>query len=433
MDRRVFLALAAASVAGASVAQVSTNATPAAAPPRPADLLGATGEGYFIDWLNGFYAQALAAGVSRGIMDGALSGLSPDPRVLALDSRQPEFARPVGDYIRGAVSEQRIAVGRGKMQSIPELQTIEQVWGVPREILIAIWAMESRFGVQTGDMDVIRSLATLAALGRRRPWAEGELMACLKILGQGDAPRAMLRGSWAGAMGQTQMLPSTYLAYAADGNGDGRRDIWNSAPDALASAANLLSHDGWRRDEGWAREVVLPGGFDYGLAEGPADVPYTWSGRGAARADGQAWSAADAAAPCILLLPAGAQGPAFLALPNHFVIRKYNNSLAYALSVGLLADAFAGAPPPRAPWPVETTLSLNDRLAAQTALASLGYNPGNADGVIGVSTRQALRAWQKAQGLPADGYLSPDVVRRLRAAAMGAAAPAPPARTLTPS
>jgi len=432
MDRRVFLALAAASVAGSAIAQTDTGAEPSSglspAAPSPADLLGVTGEGYFVDWLNGFYAQALTAGVARGVLDSALSGLSPDPRVLALDSRQPEFARPVGDYIRGAVSDQRIAIGREKMQAIPALQTIEQVWGVPREILIAIWAMESRFGAQTGDMDVIRSLATLAALGRRRPWAEGELMACLKILSQGDAPRGMLRGSWAGAMGQTQMLPSTYLAYAADGDGDGRRDIWNSAPDALASAANLLGHDGWRRDEGWAREMILSPGFDYGLAEGPADVPYTWAGRGAARADGLAWSATEAAAPCILLLPAGAQGPAFLALPNHFVIRKYNNSLAYALAVGLLADAFTGAPPLRTPWPVETTLSLNDRLAAQTALASLGYNPGNADGVVGLSTRLALRAWQKAQGLPADGYLSPDMVRRLRAATNGAAG-----QTLTPS
>ena len=411
MYRRVFLAIAAAGFATSAIAQ--TPDTAALSSPTPADLLGATGEGYFIDWLNGFYAQALAAGVARPVLDGALSGLSPDPRVLGLDSRQPEFARPVSDYIRSAVSDQRIAIGRGKMQSIPQLQTIEQVWGVPREILIAIWAMESRFGVQTGDMDVIRSLATLAALGRRRPWAESELMACLKILAQGDAPRATLRGSWAGAMGQTQMLPSTYLAYAADGDGDGRRDIWNSAPDALASAANLLSHDGWRRDEGWAREVILPPGFDYGLAEGPAEVPYDWAGRGAARADGLAWSATEAAAPCVLLLPAGAQGPAFLALPNHFVIRKYNNSLAYALAVGLLADGFAGAGLLHTPWPVETSLSLNDRLAAQTALASLGYNPGNADGVIGLSTRQALRAWQKAQGLPADGYLSPEMVRRL--------------------
>jgi membrane-bound lytic murein transglycosylase B len=289
--------------------------------------------------------------------------------------------------------------------------------------------MESKFGAQMGGMDIIRCLATLAALGRRRAWAESELMAALKILADGDAPRERLKGSWAGAMGQTQMLPSTYLSSAADGDGDGKRDIWGSAPDALASAANLLAKDGWRRDEDWAREVILPAGFDYGLSEGPSEVPYWWAGKGALRADGAAWSAADAAAKCILLLPSGAAGPAFLALPNHFVIRKYNNSLAYALAVGLLADAFAGAPPLVRPWPQETPLSLDDRLAAQTALASLGYNPGQADGVIGLGTRQALRAWQQAEGIPADGYLSTEVVARLKASPR--ASPAP--QTLTPS
>jgi lytic murein transglycosylase len=302
------------------------------------------------------------------------------------------------------------------------------VWGVPAEILVAIWAMETKFGALTGDMDIIRSLATLAALGRRRAFAERELMACFTILGQGDAPRERLRGSWAGAMGQTQMLPSTYLASAVAADGEGRPDIWDSPADALASTAHLLARDGWRRDEGWAREVILPAGFDYGLAEGPAEVPQAWAGRGAMRADGAAWSAADAGAPCVLLLPAGARGPAFLALPNHFVIRRYNNSLGYALAVGLLADGFAGAPPLARPWPPETPLTLDDRLAAQSALASLGYNPGVADGVIGLATRQALRAWQRASGLPADGYLSPDMVQRLRLAARPAAG-GPPSAT----
>jgi lytic murein transglycosylase len=411
MQRRLFLALAIAGLTRSATAQTSDPAEP-----RPSDLLGVTGEAYFIDWLNGFYAQALAAGVKRSVLNSALSGLSPDPRVVALDARQPEFARPMGDYIRGTVSAERIAIGRGKMRAIPALDAIERDRGVPREILVAIWAMETRFGAQMGDMDIIRSLATLAAIGRRRPWAERELMAALEILAAGDAPRERLRGSWAGAMGQTQMLPSTYLSSAADGDGDGKRDIWGSAADALASAANLLAKDGWRRDEGWAREVILPSGFDYGLSEGPTEVPFWWGGRGAMRADGRAWSEADAAAPCVLLLPAGAGGPAFLALPNHFVIRKYNNSLAYALAVGLLADGFAGQPPLKKPWPVEPPMTLDERLAAQSALANLGYNPGAADGVIGLATRQALRAWQKANGLPADGYLSAEMARRLRAA-----------------
>jgi lytic murein transglycosylase len=413
MDRRLFLALGVAGLSRSATAQDPLAQGPAE--PTAAELLGATGEAYFIDWLNGFHARALEAGADRAVLDAALSGLSPDPRVAALDARQPEVVRPIGDYIRGAVNSERIAIGRERMQSTPGLETIEQVWGVPREILIAIWAMETRFGAQMGDLDIIRSLATLAALGRRRAFAERELLACLEILRSGRATRERLRGSWAGAMGQTQMLPSTYLASAVDVEGIGQADIWNSVADALASTANLLAKNGWRRDEGWTREVLLPPGFDYGLSEGPPEVPYAWAGRGAARADGQAWRAAETDTPCVLLLPAGATGPAFLALPNHFVIRKYNNALAYALSVGLLADAFAGAPPVSRPWPVETPLTLDDRLTAQSALASLGYNPGAADGVIGVSTRQALRAWQKARGLPADGYLSPDMVQRLRA------------------
>ena len=430
MDRRHFLAFAIAALARSATAQSPPE-------PTPAQRLGVVGDAYFIDWFNAFYPEALAAGTPRTVVDAALAGLSPDPRVLALDTRQPEFARPVSDYLRGAVNDERIAIGREKRTAIPELETIEQVWGVPREILIAVWAMESRFGAQMGGMDIVRCLATLAALGRRRSWAEGELKAALTILARGDAPRERLIGSWAGAMGQTQMLPSTYLSSAADGDGDGRRDIWGSAPDALASAANLLAKDGWRRDEDWAREVILPDGFDFGLSEGPAETPASWAAKGAARADGAAWGAADLAAPCILLLPAGAAGPAFLALPNHFVIRRYNNSLAYALAVGLLADRFAGAPPLVRPWPRETALSLDDRLAAQTALIRLGYNPGQADGVIGLSTRQALRAWQKSQGLPADGYLSADMAARLKAAAGADAATAPAAasspQTLTPS
>jgi len=226
--------------------------------------------------------------------------------------------------------------------------------------------------------------------------------------------RAQLKGSWAGAMGQTQMLPSTYIELAVDGDGDGKRDIWKSAPDALASAAHLLAKGGWRRGEGWAREVLLPMGFDYGLSEGPLQAPDWWATKGVRRVDKADWTSADAASTCTLLIPSGAGGPAFLALPNHFAIRRYNNSLAYALGVGLLADRFAGGGGLVTPWPHETPLSLNDRMAAQAALAKQGYSPGQVDGVVGLGTRQALRAWQKAHGVPADGYLSPAVIARLK-------------------
>ncbi len=409
MHRRMFLAL---TLAGSA----STTLALAQSAPMPADLLGATGEAYFIDWLNGFYPRALAAGVPRALLDHELSGLSADPRITALDAQQPEFARPISAYIEGTVSQKRIDLGRDKRVSVTQFATIERTYGVPRDILIAVWAMESNFGVQQGDFDILRCLATLAAAGRRRAWAEGELLACLKIIGDGDAARWKLRGSWAGAMGQTQFLPSTYLATAVDGDGDGRRDIWGSAPDALASAANLLAKGGWRRGEGWAYEVVLPPGFDAGLSENAREVPSWWRLKGVRKADGTAWSPADAASPAMLLLPAGAEGPAFLALPNHFAIRTYNNSIAYALAVGLLADRFAGGGPLRTPWPHETPLSLTDRLDTQSALIRLGFNPGPADGAIGLMTRQALRAWQKTQGLPADGYLSPAIVARLRKA-----------------
>jgi lytic murein transglycosylase len=427
MHRRTVLALAAAAMAAPAAAfaqpdpaqgqAASATGAPPPAAPTPSDLLGAGGEGYFIDWLNDFYPRALAAGVPRDVLDRALSGVAPDPRVLAHDTAQPEFVRPVSDYIRGAVNAARIAAGRARRDSIPQFDGIEARFGCPRDILLGVWAMESNFGEIQGQMDIVRCLATLAALGRRRPWAERELLAAFQILGSDQAPMSRLLGSWAGAMGQTQMLPSTYLADGVDGDGDGRIDIWNSAPDALASAANLLAKAGWRRGEGWAFEVILSPGFDVSLSEGPRQTPDWWAQQGAVRADGAAWSGPDAQAPCMLLLPSGAKGPAILAPPNHFVIRKYNNSMAYALAVGLLADGFAGAPGLVTPWPAETPLSLDDRLAAQGALARLGYNPGALDGIFGANARAALRAWQKAQALPADGYLTPALIVRLKAQA----------------
>jgi lytic murein transglycosylase len=374
----------------------------------------------FDTWSAGFYGRAVAAGIAPALLEREFAGLTPDPRVGGLDNKQPEFSKPLSDYVRGVVTDTRVAIAARKSAEVPQLAAIEQRFGVPREILEGIWGMESGFGAIQGDFDVIRAMATLAAQGRRRAFAEDQLIAALELIGSGEVSRGQLRGSWAGAMGQTQFIPSTFVSTAVDGDGDGRRDVWGSPADALASAANLLRQGGWQPGQDWAREVTVPSAFDFSLTEGPKQTPAAWQALGVKRADGQPWPAADAAAQAQLVAPAGASGPLFLLFPNHFAIRKYNNSLAYALGVGLLADRVAGRPGLVKAWPQETPLSLVDRMTAQRALANLGFDAGAPDGLIGLKSRDALRAWQKARGLVADGYLSPDMVRRLKAEAGGA-------------
>lgn len=371
----------------------------------------------FDSWLRGYRIEALAAGIPASVVERELSDLTPNPSVVRLDGRQPEFSKPVGDYIKGVTSTQRIQTGRSYRDSLGYLPAIEQRYGVPGEVVLAVWALESAFGKIQGDMDVVRSLATLAWEGRRRDWAEDQLTAALRIIARGEASRSRMQGSWAGAMGQTQFLPSVFLNRAVDGDGDGRRDIWGSTHDALSSTANYLSQAGWSKGQGWAWEVDLPAGFDYSLSEGPREPPSWWAAKGVRRADGGSWNAAEQNAQMMLVVPSGAGGPAFLLGPNHFTIRAYNNSTSYALGVGVLADRIAGRGSLSTAWPDETPLSLEDREQAQRDLARVGFDPGPADGIVGSNTRAALRAWQKARGLPADGYLSPAAIRRLRAEA----------------
>lgn len=417
MDRRLFLILLLAGCAGPAPPQVNgahpqpPAALPPQTPPTPTPPVS-SGDAGFDAWRTEFRSRALAAGLPAALVDRELAGVTPNPRIISLDSAQPEFSKPIGDYVKGVISADRIARGQRYRNDLPFWGDIEQRYGVPRDILIAVWAMESAFGAVQGDFDVVRSMSSLAYHGRRRSWAEGELIATLKIIQSGEASRAQLKGSWAGAMGQTQFLPSNYISTAVDGDGDGRRDIWGSSNDALASAANLLAKGGWVRGQAWAREVSIPAGFDYSLTEGPKELPAYWESLGVKPADGRTWTAAEQA-PAQLVAPAGASGPIFLLFPNHFAIRKYNNSTAYALGIGLLADAFAGGAPLVKAWPVETPLAISDRIGAQTALAKLGFNPGSPDGVVGVNTRTALRTWQKSRGLIADGYLSMEMVRRL--------------------
>ena len=375
---------------------------PAPAPAQPSAQPTQPDAAGFEGWKQGFLARH--GGARRAAYEAQLAGLTPDPAVIRLDGNQPEFSRPAGAYVQNAVSAARVAEARQRTDAVP--WPVIQRYGVPAEILVAIWAQESSFGRIQGDMDVIRSLATLAYDGRRRDWAEGQLKHALDIVIDGRRSREGLKGSWAGAMGQTQFMPDNYLRLGVDQNGDGFVDIWGSDADALASAANLLADAGWKRGQSWGYEVNLPSGFDYAEAEGPRHPWSYWAQRGVRLAQGGEPTAAEAAEPATILLPQGARGPAFLALPNHYVIRRYNNSVSYALAIGLTADGVQGKPGLTATWPDDAPLSREQRIGAQRALTALGYDTQGIDGVIGSNTRAALRRWQSANGRIADGYLT---------------------------
>ncbi len=381
----------------------------------------------FAAWRESFIPKAIAKGIPEARVRAELAGVTPDPHVITLDHRQPELTKPISNYLNTSTSASNIAKGQAALVPLrAALDPIVDRSGVPAEVLVAIWGMESAFGAVQGSDDVVRSLATLAFDGRRRAWAEGELIAAFRILETGEARRDQLRGSWAGAMGQTQFMPSDYLAFAVDGDGDGKRDIWGSPVDALASAANFLSHKAaWRREGAIQVEVAVPRqGFDYTVIETGQKSIAEWTRLGLTAPYGFPDPAThgDAAG---LILPMGWQGPGFLVYPNHGAIKAYNNSTAYALGVGLLADRIAGAPPLAQAWPEDKPLTLDDRMAAQQALLKLGFDPGGQDGVIGVSTRKAARAWQSSRGLPADGYLSWALIQQLKAEA-GIGPPANP-------
>jgi membrane-bound lytic murein transglycosylase B len=369
----------------------------------------------FAQWRDGFRTQALAAGISTQTFDAAFEGIEPDDSVVTADRSQPEFSRPVWQYLDSAVSPARVRNGQDRLlQNAEVLQGIDSTYGVDRETVVAIWGMESNFGQQMGSKNVIRSLATLAYEGRRPDFGRDQLIAALQILQHGDVPPSNMIGSWAGAMGQTQFIPTTYNQYAVDFDGDGRRDIWGSSPDALASTANYLKTSGWQHGQTWGFEVRLPQGFDYALAEMSIRKPMAeWLRLGVRPASGTLPS--DPQASVSLVLPAGYRGPAFLVTDNFRAILKYNNSTSYALAVGLLADSFKGGGQLAGRWPVEDTpLSRSERLELQQTLTDRGLAPGTVDGIIGANTRQAIRTYQQSIGQPADGYPTPALLQQLR-------------------
>lgn len=408
----VFAALAGGTASTLAATQQSPAAA-ASAPARTAADEAALQQG-FARWVTGFRASARAAGITAATLRAAFDNVQYLPRVIELDRAQPEFERTVWDYLDIAVSPQRVARGQEKLLQVRDpAEAAAERYGVPPSIMVAIWGIESRYGDIVGSTPTVDALATLGFEGRRRGWARGELLATLKILQRGDIDRAQMIGSWAGAMGQTQFLPSSFLAYAVDADGDGRRDIWGSVADVLASTANYLARAGWRAGEPWGVEVQLPPGFDVSHAVATVRKPSAqWAAEGVRSID-------DAALPKFadgaILLPAGARGPAFLVGPNFRAILRYNNSTSYALAVGLLAQRIANGPGVQAPWPRDlAALTRSQVQELQVALNQHGFSGRRADGLLGPTTRDALRRYQRSVGLPADGYPTVELLLRLQ-------------------
>ncbi len=371
----------------------------------------------FAEWQAGFRQQALQSGVPAPLFDRAFMGVSPDMGVIKADRSQPEFSRPVWEYLDGAISPTRVLRGQGLLgQNADTLRAIEARYGVEPRVLVAVWGMESSFGQFQGDKSVIRSLATLAYEGRRPDFAQSQLLAALQILQNGDIQPEAMRGSWAGAMGQTQFIPTTYNTHAVDFDGDGRRDIWNSSADALASTAHYLQSSGWKHGQPWGFEVTLADGFDYALADGTLRKPVREWLRMGMTLPGNAPVASDVLdLSAALLLPAGHRGPAFLVLDNFRAILKYNNSSSYGLGVGLLADRFVGGGYINGSWPKdELPLSRSERIELQALLSAQNHDAGTPDGIIGANTRKAIRSAQQSLGWPADGYPTQKLLESLR-------------------
>ncbi|HST94997.1 MAG TPA: lytic murein transglycosylase [Microvirga sp.] len=362
-------------------------------------------------FVQNLWPAARARGISRGTFDEAFRGLGPDPKIVALTRKQSEFVRPIWDYINGALSTQRLERGRQMAADWSRtLAAVERTYGVPRSVVLGVWGMETNFGSFTGSIDAVRALATLAYTGYRGDFFREELLTALQILEAEQVERNRMLGSWAGAMGHTQFMPSSYMKFAVDGNRDGSRDIWGSVPDALASTANYLRQHGWRPGLPWGFEVRIPRGFDFrNLRQGFA----SWQALGLRRIDGKPMPRSGEAT---LFLPGGARGPAFLVTDNYAVIKAYNSSDAYAMGVAHLGDRLMGGPPIQGAWPKdEPMLDKDQRQEVQQRLAGLGLYDGEADGKLGSKTRDAVRNFQLRRGLIPDGYADVALLRELRA------------------
>lgn len=374
-----------------------------AAPLAPASAQSQSRDQSFAAFVNALWPDARAKGVTRATFDSAMRGLTPDQRVINATQRQPEYGKPVGDYINALASPRRIQNGLAKAKEWSRaLEGVEKKYGVERWILMSLWGMETDYGAAKDKWDVFRSLATLAYVKYRHPYFRNELIVAMGIMQTNKYPREQMVSSWAGAMGQSQFMPSSMVGYAVSYSGQSRPDLWNNVPDVLASTANYLHKAEWRSGLPWGFEVTLPKGFDTMKSRATFSE---WTKLGVRRADGKPYPRDDqTAGPAILFFPSGINGPAFIATENFLVLKLYNNSDAYAIAVGHLADRLHGGIPFRAAWPKDDRpLSRDLRIALQKRLAALGYQVADFEGRIDFDIRDYIRAEQKKNGMVPDG------------------------------
>ncbi|MEK6591872.1 MAG: lytic murein transglycosylase [Pseudomonadota bacterium] len=369
--------------------------------------------GDFNTCLGDLRREATGKGITTQTFDAAMRGIEPDQSVLEAMDNQPEFKTPIWDYLAALVDEQRIADGHAKLAEwAAVLADAERKFGVDRHTIIAVWGVESDYGKTMGRRPLVRSLATVSCFGGRQRFFRGELLATLRILQSGDMPPEALAGSWAGAFGHTQFMPSTFQRLAVDFDGDGRRDIVNSVPDALGSTANYLKQAGWITAQPWGYEVRLPANYDGPAGRRTRRALTEWNRLGIRQIDG---SALTGNGPAALLLPAGARGPAFIVFRNFDAIYSYNAAESYALAIAHLSDRLRGAGPFRSAWPTDDPgLSRAERRELQELLIARGYDIGTADGIIGARTRAAIESFQTSAGLAADGRAGGRVLKALR-------------------